>query len=110
MNKTIPHLRELPLRIGGVMRCCIETLDTALVTEVEGEILSCKYCDSSLRIRDGAWEWNQPTRKEIMTKAHKLGHCLCNRQQTCPCPTLKDRNVCMCAGEQFDDLGLHGER
>lgn len=53
-----PHPRKLPLRIGGVMRCCIETLDTTPVIENEGDVLPCKYCSSSLRVRDGAWEWN----------------------------------------------------
>ena len=50
------------LRIGGVMRCCSETLliipDNELV-EKEGTILPCKYCSSSLIFRDGAWEWNR---------------------------------------------------
>ncbi len=53
-----PHYRILPLRIGGVMRCCLETLETTAVEEKEGDILPCKYCKSSLRVRDGAWEWN----------------------------------------------------
>ena len=55
-----PMVRTLPLRIGGVMRCCIETLDTTPITsEAEGTILPCKYCSSSLRVREGAWEWNR---------------------------------------------------
>ena len=52
------HPRRLPLRIGGVMRCCIETLDTTpMTTEDEGTVLPCRWCKSSLRVRDGAWEW-----------------------------------------------------
>lgn len=52
-------MRRLPLRIGGVMRCCIQTLnDTPLRSENEGEILKCVYCSNSLRVRAGAWEWN----------------------------------------------------
>jgi uncharacterized protein (DUF1810 family) len=47
------------LRIGGVMRCCVETLNTTQVREVAGEVLKCKYCSSSLIFRDGAWEWNR---------------------------------------------------
>jgi hypothetical protein len=53
-----PHLRQLPLRIGGVMRCCIATLDEAIVTENEGDTLHCRWCKSQLRVRDGAWEWD----------------------------------------------------
>lgn len=56
---TDAHPRRLPLRIGGVMRCCIATLDDALVTENEGDTLDCRHCSSRLRVRDGAWEWDQ---------------------------------------------------
>lgn len=51
--------RKAGLRIGGVMRCCAETLNTTQVREVAGEVLKCKYCSSSLIFRDGAWEWNR---------------------------------------------------
>lgn len=57
--------RRLPLRQGGVMRCCIATLaeyegiDGAGVEQSEGTVLPCKYCKSSLIVRDGAWEWNR---------------------------------------------------
>jgi hypothetical protein len=57
-NTEILHQRILPLAIGGVMRCCVETLDTTLVLEKEGDILHCKYCDSSLIVRNGIWQWN----------------------------------------------------
>ena len=53
-----PHFRQLPLRIGGVMRCCLVTLNESLVTEHEGDLLPCRYCKSRLRVRDGAWEWD----------------------------------------------------
>jgi len=53
-----PRLRQLPLRIGGVMRCCIETLNTTPVSENDGDVLPCRYCKSQLRVRDGAWEWD----------------------------------------------------
>lgn len=48
-----------PLRIGGVMRCCSGTLDEYTGPDEEGAVLPCKYCSSSLRFRDGAWEWNR---------------------------------------------------
>jgi len=50
---------KLHIRIGGVMRCCLATLQQADVEDKEGEVLPCKYCHSSLIVRDGAWEWNQ---------------------------------------------------
>ncbi|MDP3794197.1 MAG: hypothetical protein Q8R07_05640 [Candidatus Uhrbacteria bacterium] len=58
---TPSHPRTLPLRQGGVMRCCVQTLDNALFYhEKEGDVLPCRYCSSSLIVRDGAWEWNSP--------------------------------------------------
>jgi hypothetical protein len=50
------------LRIGGVQRCCIATLDDYTGPDVEGTVLPCTYCTSSLIMRDGAWEWNRPDR------------------------------------------------
>jgi hypothetical protein len=49
----------LPLRPGGVMRCCEETLRTVPVMEEEGTVLPCLHCSTSLVLRDGKWEWNQ---------------------------------------------------
>lgn len=46
------------------MRCCAETLNTTLVAENEGDVLPCRYCSSRLRVRDGAWEWDDEYRKE----------------------------------------------
>ncbi len=35
-----------------------------------------------------------------MARSRKLGHCVCNPQHPCPCPTLLEQNVCPCAGER----------
>lgn len=48
---------------GGLMRCCLQTLeeyypDGPAVKAAEGEVLPCKYCDSSVIFRAGYWEWN----------------------------------------------------
>jgi len=40
-------------------------------------------------------------RKTVMARSIKLGHCVCNTQQGCPCDTLRDHNVCPCAGEKM---------
>ncbi len=66
--------RRLPLRIGGVFRCCIETLDTTPVLENEGAILPCKYCKSSLRVRDGAWEWNDVDEDDLDSAETQVVH------------------------------------
>jgi hypothetical protein len=47
-----------PVRIGGLMRCCLETIREYDKPGVEGDIVNCKYCSSSMRFRDGVWEWN----------------------------------------------------
>jgi hypothetical protein len=52
------HPRQLPIRIGGMMRCCIHTLDNSIVREAEGDTLRCHHCKSRLRVREGAWEWD----------------------------------------------------
>lgn len=49
------------LRPGGVMRCCIATLEKRALSAsppAEGEKLPCDYCSASLVYRDGAWEWD----------------------------------------------------
>lgn len=52
-------------RIGGLMRCCTETVHLdlhAAGTPAEGDKLQCRYSDSDLhrmRFRDGAWEWDR---------------------------------------------------
>lgn len=57
---------EARIRIGGLMRCCIETInekmEAATTAPSEGDTLSCKYHDDNggMIFRDGAWEWNRP--------------------------------------------------
>lgn len=54
------------VRTGGLMRCCLATLDAAMlasqVPPKEGDILPCRYHpqDNSMIFRDGGWEWNAP--------------------------------------------------
>lgn len=55
---------------GGLMRCCLESLDVYMVSRREagknsdgddGDIVDCRHCESSSMIRvDGAWKWNKP--------------------------------------------------
>ena len=53
------------VRPGGLMRCCLASLDDAMLKAKEppkeGDRHACVYCKSSLggtRFRDGAWEWD----------------------------------------------------
>ncbi len=42
-------------------------------------------------------------RKRIMGRSLKLGHCVCNPKEACPCDLFKQKNVCLCAGEREAD-------
>lgn len=50
---------------GGLMRCCLASLDDYQVEkpddkeDVEGDVVPCKHCSSSVIFRDGAWRWNR---------------------------------------------------
>jgi selenide,water dikinase len=41
-------------------------------------------------------------RKRIMQRSIKLGHCICDPKQPCPCDLFKEKNICMCAGERLE--------
>jgi len=55
------------IRHGGLMRCCLLTLDDYLAaggTEKSGTVLPCAYCRSSMIVAaDGVWEWNRQDAK-----------------------------------------------
>ena len=40
-------------------------------------------------------------RKAVMGRSMKLGHCVCNPKNPCPCQVFLDHNVCLCAGEKL---------
>ena len=42
-------------------------------------------------------------RTRVMGRSIKLGHCICNPKEPCPCDLFKRKNVCLCAGEREDD-------
>ncbi|MBI9018005.1 MAG: selenide, water dikinase SelD [Phycisphaerae bacterium] len=39
-------------------------------------------------------------RKRVMSRSIKLGHCVCNPAQPCPCEQFKKMDICACAGER----------
>ncbi len=39
-----------------------------------------------------------------MGRSRKLGHCICNPRESCPCELFKEKNVCLCAGERLPDM------
>jgi selenide,water dikinase len=42
-------------------------------------------------------------RRRIMSRSIKLGHCICNPKDPCPCDVFRQKNVCLCAGEREED-------
>ena len=53
-------MTAIRIRIGGLMRCCIQSLDQeAPLDPQEGETFHCLYCSDEygMRFRDDAWEW-----------------------------------------------------
>jgi selenide,water dikinase len=42
-------------------------------------------------------------RKRIMGRSIKLGHCICNPKEPCPCDVFKQKNICLCSGEREED-------
>lgn len=43
-------------------------------------------------------------RRRIMQRSIKLGHCICNPKEPCPCDVFKQKNVCLCAGERLEEV------
>lgn len=51
------------IRSGGLMRCCTKTIvehEEATKGTQREQPLPCKWCSSSMRFRDGCWEWIWP--------------------------------------------------
>ncbi len=42
-----------------------------------------------------------------MGRSRRLGHCICNPKLLCPCEIVKEKNVCLCAGERLPDAPDH---
>jgi len=41
-------------------------------------------------------------RRRVMERAKQIGHCVCNLKKACPCDILREKNVCICAGETLE--------
>ena len=37
-----------------------------------------------------------------MQRSIRLGHCICDPKQPCPCDLFKEKSICMCAGERLE--------
>ncbi|MBM4018545.1 MAG: selenide, water dikinase SelD [Planctomycetes bacterium] len=41
-------------------------------------------------------------RRRVMQRSMRLGHCICDPKKPCPCDLLKEKDVCLCAGERLE--------
>lgn len=41
-------------------------------------------------------------RQRVMKRSIRLGHCVCDPSQPCPCDLFKEKDLCLCAGERLD--------
>lgn len=50
---------------GGLMRCCLQSLDDAMVHRqdldqpltAEGDTVDCRWCETRMRCQGGYWLW-----------------------------------------------------
>lgn len=56
---TVKPDNEWLVRQGGLMRCCLATIDNSTEPASEGKVKHCLYCSSSVVLKDGAWEWKR---------------------------------------------------
>jgi hypothetical protein len=58
-------------RIGGLMRCCLQSLDDHMVAikvpPREGDTVKCKWCDDEhgMVFTHGAWQWAKPDESAV---------------------------------------------
>ena len=45
---------------------------------------------------------NSERRKRVMQRSIRLGHCVCDPAQPCPCDLFKAKDICLCAGERLE--------
>ena len=45
---------------------------------------------------------NIERRKRVMRRSIRLGHCICDPKQPCPCDMFKEKDICLCAGERLE--------
>ena len=58
--------KQRRIRIGGLMRCCIGTIqEHNTEPSAKGDVLDCEHCTSQMRVaEDGVWEWVNSFRAE----------------------------------------------
>ncbi|MHC4479965.1 MAG: selenide, water dikinase SelD [Planctomycetota bacterium] len=41
-------------------------------------------------------------RRRVMGRSMRLDHCICDPKKPCPCDLLREKDVCLCAGERLE--------
>ena len=62
------RMTETRVAIGGLMRCCLGSLNRLAEDDPEvseGDILGCDYCKSSMILEGGRWRWHKEEREEL---------------------------------------------
>ena len=55
------------IAIGGLLRCCILSLQEYTGPEEEGQTLVCTYCRAPLILRGDRWHWDMDREKSQPT-------------------------------------------
>lgn len=55
------QVKDLPIATGGLMRCCIATLDAMAEQPChEGQEVCCQWCkDGRMVLHNNHWKWNR---------------------------------------------------
>lgn len=55
--------------IGGLMRCCMQTLDEEMRPKAEmpneGDKLKCRYCSNRMIFSKNAWGWDRDATESV---------------------------------------------
>lgn len=49
----------VPIRIGGLFRCCIKDIQENCTKTQEGSVHMYQYCGCHMKIVGGVWKWDQ---------------------------------------------------
>lgn len=53
--------QDYPIHMGGLFRCCIQTISESLAEVSPGQTLHCRWCGEVVRLGDDqAWRWVSP--------------------------------------------------
>jgi hypothetical protein len=67
-STTIPA-NERSIRIGGLLRCCIASIQKSVRPSEPGTYLDCQWCKGEMVVDEGgAWRWVRPSERTQESK------------------------------------------